>query len=94
MIRAALKKGIKVILMTPSPDLQVDFMKPGNELELLANQIMTLANKYKIGVVDSYGLFRQQVKDGIDLKSLMAQSNHPNEKGHLLIARGIMSYFK
>jgi acyl-CoA thioesterase I len=94
MIRAALKKDIKIILMTPSPDLQVDLMKPDNELELFANQIIALARQYKIGVVDSYGLFRQQVKEGKDLKSFMAQSNHPNEKGHFLIAQSILTYFE
>jgi lysophospholipase L1-like esterase len=94
MIRAGQRKGIKIILMTPSPDLQVDLLKPENELELFAKQIISLAAKYKTGIVDSYGLFKQWVKEGKDLKPLMAQSNHPNEKGHYLIAQGILTYFK
>lgn len=94
MIRQALKKGTKVILMTPSPDISIDFLKPGNELELFAQQIKSLAAKYKIGVVDSYGIFKHASEQGKNIKEYMAQSNHPNEKGHQLIADGIMEYFK
>ena len=94
MIKQALKKGTKIILMTPSPDISVDFLKPGNELELFAQEIKSLAAKYKIGVVDSYGIFKQVAEHGKNIKDYMAQSNHPNEEGHQLIADGIMEYFK
>jgi lysophospholipase L1-like esterase len=94
MIQQALKKGTKVILMTPSPDTSVDLLKSGNELELFAQQIKSLADKYKIGIVDSYGLFKHVVEEGKNINDFMAQSNHPNEKGHQLIADGIMAYFK
>lgn len=94
MIKQALKKGTKIILMTPSPDISVDFLKPGSELDLFARQIKSLAAKYKIGVVDSYGIFKQAAEQGKNIKDYMAQSNHPNEKGHQLIADGIMEYFK
>lgn len=94
MIKQALKKGLKIILMTPSPDISVDFLKPGSELDLFAQQIKDLAAKYKIGVVDSYGIFKEVAAEGKDIKDYMAQSNHPNEKGHQLIADGIMEYFK
>jgi lysophospholipase L1-like esterase len=94
MIKQALKKGIKIILMTPSPDISVDFLKPGSELDLFAQQIRSLAAKYKIGVVDSFGIFKQVAGEGKNIKDYMAQSNHPNEKGHQLIADGIMQYFK
>jgi acyl-CoA thioesterase I len=94
MIRQALKKRIRIILMTPSPDISVDFLKPGNELELFAKQIQSLATKYKIGVVDSYEIFKNVAEGGKNIKDYMAQSNHPNEKGHQLIADGIMEYFE
>jgi acyl-CoA thioesterase-1 len=94
MIHSALKKDIKVILMTPSPDITVDLLKPDNELELFTKQIIALAEEYKIGVVDSYGLFKHLIEEGKDIKTFMAQSNHPNEKGHQLIADGMMAYFK
>lgn len=94
MIKAALKKKIKVILLTPSADQTVDLLQPGNQLELFADAIKELAAKYKVGVVDSYSQFKKLVEDKKNLKDYMAQSNHPNEKGHQLIADGIMVYFK
>jgi acyl-CoA thioesterase I len=94
MIKQALKKKTKIILMTPSPDISVDFLKPGSELDLFAHQIKSLAAKYEIGVVDSYGIFKQVSEEGKSLKDYMAQSNHPNEKGHQLITNGIIEYFK
>lgn len=94
MIKQALKKGTKIILMTPSPDISVDFLRPGSELDLFAQQIKGLAAEYKIGVVDSYGIFKHVAEQGKNIKDYMAQSNHPNEKGHQLIADGIMEYFK
>jgi lysophospholipase L1-like esterase len=94
MIRIALRKKIKVILLTPSADWNVDLLKPGNELEPFAEQLQELAKKYNIGLVDSYQQFKEIVKEGKDIRSYMAQSNHPNEKGHELIATALMRYFQ
>lgn len=94
MIKQARKKGAKVVLMTPSPDISVDFLKPGNELDLFAQQIKSLATEYKVGVVDSYAIFKHVLEQGKNIRDYMAQTNHPNEKGHRLIADGIMEYFK
>ncbi|HVS95534.1 MAG TPA: SGNH/GDSL hydrolase family protein [Puia sp.] len=94
MIRAALKRHIKIILLTPSADEQVDLRQPGNELELFARQIRRLAEQYGIGLADSYERFRQvEVQTGT-IHDYMAQSNHPNRKGHLLIADEILRYFR
>lgn len=94
MIRLALKKNIKVVLLTPSPDLTVDFTKPGNVLEQFTNQLIALAKKYNIGLSDSYQVFKDLAQSGEDLKPYMAQSNHPNERGHFLIAKEIMKWFE
>lgn len=94
MIRQALKKKIKVVLLTPSPDLTVDLTKPGNELEQFTSQIIALAKKYKTGLSDSYAAFENLAKLGEDLKPYMAQGNHPNERGHFLISQEIMKWFK
>jgi len=45
-------------------------------------------------VTNSYISFKQIVVSGGNLSDYMAQSNLPNEKGHLLIANEIMKYFK
>lgn len=94
MIKAALKKKIKVILLTPSPDEKVNILDTATELAKVAIQIRELSKQYGVGLVDSYDLFRQKVLAGDPLNIYMAQFNHPNEKGCYLIAEGIMPYFK
>jgi len=94
MIKAALKKNIKVILLTPSPDEKVNILDKNSDLEKYAIQIRELSKKYGVGLVDSYELFRQKVINGDRLSMYMAQFNHPNEKGCSIIAEGIMDYFK
>lgn len=94
MIGKALKKGIKVILLTPSPDQAENILDPNAVLEKYAQQIRNLSVKLGIGMVDSYETFRQVAVSSDTLSDYMAQSNHPNEKGHLLIANEILNYFK
>ena len=94
MINAALDEIIPVILMTPSPDMRVDIMTEGNELEQFSEMLAGLAATYKIGLADSFGQFKLQVVTGMDLKNYMSHVNHPNEKGHQLIADEIIKYFK
>jgi len=93
MIERAKQDNIKIILLTPSPDLNVDMSESDNELEKHANQIKELSKKYEIGLVDSYLAFKK-IKDDCDcLADYMSQRNHPNEKGHLLITSEILKYF-
>lgn len=94
MIQKALEKNIKVILLTPSPDQTVDLLDNNTLLAKLSDQVKELAVKYNVGLVDSYELFRQIVRKGETLSDYMAQENHPNEKGHMLITTGLMEYFK
>ena len=94
MIRKALKRNIKVILLTPSPDQRINISEPGNDLEKHAQQIRALSKEYGVGLADSYEIFRNLVISGDSLTSYMSQVNHPNEKGHLLIAGAIMKYFE
>jgi acyl-CoA thioesterase I len=93
MIRKAVKKNIKVILLTPSPDTRVDLKTPDNELEQFTKQITEFAKKYNIGLADSYASFKEKAVKGEDLNPYMSQSNHPNREGHTLIANEIMKYF-
>ena len=94
MIRQAKKQGIKVILLTPSPDQSVNYADPDNELKKHADQIRNLAAKNQVGLVDSYRAFEFLYPDKEQLKQYMSQVNHPNEKGHELIANEIMNWFK
>jgi len=93
MISTALKRGIKVILLSPSPDQRVNIKEANNVLEQHSTQIKNLADKYGIGLVDSYSIFRQKVLNGESITNYMSQVNHPNDRGHALIADEIMRYF-
>lgn len=93
MIVKALKKNIKVILLTPSPDLKVDLTESGNELDLHRQQIIELAEKYQVGLVDSYAIFLKIQESCNCVMEYMSQGNHPNGKGHRLIAEEILTYF-
>ena len=94
MIKMALKKHIKIILVTPSPDLKVDITVPGNILEQYTNQLIALAQQYHIGLANSYAAFVNLAKSGENLHNYMAQYNHPNEKGHDVIANEIMKWLE
>jgi acyl-CoA thioesterase-1 len=93
MITIALKKAIKVVLLSPSPDQRVNILEINNVLHQHSNQIKGLSQKYGIGFVDSYELFHQRVVSGEPINFYMSQVNHPNEKGHWLISNSIMRYF-
>lgn len=94
MIKKAKKENIKVILLTPSPDQRVDYTDDHNELKKHSDQIIRLADENQVGLVDSYKAFEFLYTNKNELKKYMSQVNHPNKKGHELIAIEIMKYFK
>jgi lysophospholipase L1-like esterase len=93
MIEKALAGNIKVILLTPSPDLSVDILDDTSALALHAAQIRDIAAVCEVGIADSYGAFRDIVAEGGKLDDYMSWPNHPNEKGHAVIAEQIMQWF-
>lgn len=93
MIQKALQKNIKVILLTPSPDQSVDLNASDNILEQHSRQIIALSQQYGIGIADSYRQFANIARKKGALKKYMSQINHPNKKGHELIANQIIKYF-
>jgi len=94
MIKQAKNRGIKVILLTPSPDQSVNYGDPSNELKKHTDQIRKLAAENKIGLVDSYKLFEFLYPEKEKLQQYMSQVNHPNEMGHELIANALMTWFQ
>lgn len=94
MIKLALKRSIKVVLCTPSPDLSVDILDSTTTLAQHAAQIRELAAEFSVGLADSYAAFEALKKEGANLKDYMSQSNHPNESGHGVICRQIEKWFK
>jgi len=94
MIKQAKDKGVKVLLLTPSPDQSVDYSSIDNELKKHTEQIIQLAITHQVGLVDSYQAFEFLYSDAEELAKYMSQVNHPNERGHELIAIKILDYFK
>jgi acyl-CoA thioesterase I len=93
MIKEALEYGTKVILLTPTPDLNEDITSNNCELAKHSQQIRLLAKKYNVGLVDSYALFKS-LAQAEPLAAFMAQNNHISQKGHQFVANAIFEYFK
>lgn len=93
MIEHATTKGIKVILLTPTPDQSVSLEDPNDPLQQHSEQVRQLARQYSLGLVDSHALFQAAIKKGVPLPSLMSQVNHPNLQGHTLVAQALTPWF-
>jgi hypothetical protein len=52
-----------------------------------------LAQKYEVGLADSFKRFKDHVKTDSDLVSLLSHVNHPSSIGHRLIAEEIAKFF-
>lgn len=92
MIRQAQAKGIKVILITPSPDQRLDIVDPKNPLDPFAEQIKELSQNFNTGLADPYTDFKALAKNR-NIKKYMASVNHPNASGHAIIADELMRWF-
>ena len=93
MIKAALKKNIKVILLTATPDHRVDLLSKETDLQKICIQVVDLSKKYQTGLVDNFTGFKNLFSSGEKITDYMSQVNHPNEKGHQLVVDGIMKYY-
>jgi lysophospholipase L1-like esterase len=93
MIEMALARHLRVILLTPTPDLTAHLDDSNDPLNQHAAQIRRLAAEYHVGLTDSLALFETKVSAGTPLKDLMAQSNHPNRRGHEIVAAGLLNWF-
>ena len=93
MIEAALARGVKVILMTPTPDLSEDIRSDAAPLNAYAQMIRRLAAEYHVGLADSYACFRAKADAGEKMSSFMSQVNHPDARGHAVVAEEILRWF-
>jgi lysophospholipase L1-like esterase len=94
MIEAALEKGCKVILLTPTWDRSYFAQDDNwNQLKEHAASIRALADTYSVGLADSFEIFREQVRKNEDLVSLLSHVNHPSAKGHRLAAEALGAFF-
>jgi acyl-CoA thioesterase-1 len=93
MIEKAKKANVKVILMTPTVDIGVNLDDPNDALNKHALQIRQLAVEYKVGLVDSLEAFQDYKSSGGKLTDLMSLGNHPNGRGHELVAQELIQWF-
>lgn len=93
MIDQATSRGIPLILLTPTADQAVAIDNEGDALAVRANLIRDLAARHGVGLVDSYAAFRDHVRQGHALGELMSQRNHPNRRGHEIVAAGLLEWF-
>ncbi len=66
---------------------------PNTPLAQHTQQVRRLAAEYGVGLVDSYAAFQRFAAGGGDLSGLMSQPNHPNRRGHELVAEELAPWF-
>ena len=93
MIAQAQAAGAKVILLTPTPDTRAKFPDPADRLALHAAQVRELAAAHRTALVDSFAIFQAEVQRGTPLADLMSHVNHPNARGHALVAAALAEWF-
>ncbi len=93
MIAQAKAAGVKVVLLTPTPDLGKPWADPADTLALHAEQIRALARESGVGLADSYAAFKQHAEAGGVTEALMSQRNHPNAQGHALVSAALLTWF-
>ncbi|MEI6845688.1 MAG: GDSL-type esterase/lipase family protein [Candidatus Firestonebacteria bacterium] len=93
MIKAAKKEGIKVLLLSPTPDSREAIKDLSAPLHRHTAQVKKLAGKFSIGFVDSYKLFAKKAFKGEKVEKYLSQVNHPNKRGHILVAKELIKWF-
>lgn len=93
MIDAALKFGTKIILLGPSADKRGLYDSDDRrKLDAQNAQVRALADEYNLGFADVLPLF-DAVEVAGDLDLVLSQQNHPNARGHALIADALLRFF-
>lgn len=95
MIEAALKRKIKIILLTPTLDTTVTLKNHRTcELMKFTKQIERLAAQYGLGLADSFNAsIRYCMTNKKGVNTLLSQGNHPNCQGHQIVADEIIDWF-
>ena len=90
MIEKAQAAGEKVFLLTPTLGPSAKLNVPCDFFNPHAEQIRPLAVKHHVGLVDSLAAFKTGLgQRGAALKNFIAQVNHPNSRGHRIVATEI-----
>ena len=94
MIDRAMDEDVKVLLLTPTPDIHHVPDDTTEDLNHHADQIRFLASKYNVGLVDSLSAFDAELKQGVSVSDLLSNGyNHPNQKGHEIVVQQVLKWF-
>ncbi|MCE5187441.1 MAG: SGNH/GDSL hydrolase family protein [Planctomycetaceae bacterium] len=93
MINKAKEANVPVILLTPTGVEGVDPRDSQDSLFKQAQQIRRLAFMNEVGLADSYQAFARYIRSGGKMEDLLSQINHPNRKGHELVAAELAKWF-
>jgi lysophospholipase L1-like esterase len=94
MIQLAIEREVRVVLLTPTPDADEDILDSKSKLAQHADLVRRLGTEFGLPVVDSYRAFREIVSEGESVSDYLSQSNHPNRKGHAVVADLILELFR
>lgn len=94
MIEKCKENNIKVILCTPTFDNSYYLQNERWQLLItLAEEIRTLADKFDVGLADSFKAFERKITEPAELAGYLSHGNHPTRAGHKLVANEIAKYF-
>lgn len=95
MIETAKRNDSKVILMTPTADMSQasGLDEQWTLLQRHATLIRLLAMEYEVGLADSLAAYERYVDSGGSLSDLLSWPNHPNRKGHEIVAVELLRWF-
>ena len=93
MITKARAAQVKLILLTPTGDKRCRLDDPSELLNQHAAQVRELAARFGVGLADSLAAFKNALRAGVKLESLMSHVNHPNRQGHELVVMELLKWF-
>ncbi len=96
MIEAAQAAQTKVILLTPTADINGEIDPQGEawtKLQQHAAQVRRLAEEYGVGLADSLTAFEAHQQREGTLTDVLSWGNHPNREGHALVAQQLVRWF-
>jgi lysophospholipase L1-like esterase len=94
MINEAQKANVPVVLLTPTPDSNENILDPDTALAKHSESIRELGKEFGVPVVDSYAAFQRRVSNGASVDTFLSQRNHPNRRGHQVVADLILPLFQ
>lgn len=95
MIKSGKKAGVPMILLTPTLDVTQEPDYKGadkGDLQEHAGQIRELAAEHGLALADSFAASHEYIRTG-DLKDILSWVNHPNRKGHDIVAAELLEWF-